>query len=60
MEDLWGYQACTEQFMPFSRDGENDMFWPQVWGDVVGCTSGHSVERCRRAWLDRCATWEAP
>lgn len=33
--DFWGYQACTEQFMPFSRDGIHDMFWDQVgmfWG----------------------------
>ena len=28
--DFWGYQACTEQFMPFSRDGIHDMFWDQV------------------------------
>jgi hypothetical protein len=23
--DFWGYQYCTENFMPFSKDGERDM-----------------------------------
>ena len=21
---------CTEQFQPFSKDGEHDMYWPQA------------------------------
>lgn len=27
---FWDYQWCTEQFQPFSKDGENDMYWDQV------------------------------
>ncbi|KAL6769573.1 hypothetical protein ACKKBG_A31535 [Auxenochlorella protothecoides x Auxenochlorella symbiontica] len=44
VEDLWGYQACTEQFMPFSRDGENDMFWPQPFDRKK------EVKRCQKTW----------
>ncbi|DBB07992.1 TPA: hypothetical protein ACH3X3_009367 [Trebouxia sp. C0006] len=29
--NFWDYQACTEMVMPFSRNGEDDMFWKQPW-----------------------------
>ncbi|GAB4814859.1 hypothetical protein N2152v2_001905 [Parachlorella kessleri] len=42
--DFWGYQYCTEQFMPFSKDGKNDMFWPQPWDEKA------AVEACEDQW----------
>lgn len=42
--DFWGYQYCTEQFQPFSRDGVHDMFWPQPF-DVDA-----AAEECEKQW----------
>lgn len=28
---LWGWQYCTEMFMPFGKSGERDMFYPSKW-----------------------------
>mgnify|MGYP001168955549 FL=1 len=34
-EDLWGYQYCTEMFMPMeTTGGENDMYWPSPWNET--------------------------
>ena len=34
--DLWGYQACTEMWMPMWRDGVGDMFYASPWdGDAA-------------------------
>mmetsp|Transcript_28628 Transcript_28628/g.45936 ORF Transcript_28628/g.45936 Transcript_28628/m.45936 type:complete len:562 (-) Transcript_28628:158-1843(-) len=42
--DLWGYQYCTEMFMPMGRDGVTDMFWPQPWNQTL------AVEQCQKQW----------
>lgn len=42
--DLWGYQACTEMWMPMWRDGVNDMFYESPW-DERGATKA-----CREAY----------
>jgi lysosomal Pro-X carboxypeptidase len=42
--DLWGYQYCTEMFMPMGRDGVTDMFWPQPWNQTL------AVEQCQSQW----------
>ncbi|XP_046669283.1 lysosomal Pro-X carboxypeptidase-like isoform X1 [Homalodisca vitripennis] len=31
IDDLWGYQACTEMVMPMCSDGKHDMFEPSKW-----------------------------
>eukprot|EP00193_Tetraselmis_chui_P014009 CAMPEP_0177778850 /NCGR_PEP_ID=MMETSP0491_2-20121128/16202_1 /TAXON_ID=63592 /ORGANISM="Tetraselmis chuii, Strain PLY429" /LENGTH=478 /DNA_ID=CAMNT_0019298207 /DNA_START=295 /DNA_END=1728 /DNA_ORIENTATION=+ len=41
---LWGYQWCTEMFMPSSRGGVTDMFWPQPWNETS------AVEGCQKEW----------
>ena len=28
--NFWDFQWCSEMFMPMTRDGKEDMFWPQV------------------------------
>eukprot|EP00611_Tribonema_gayanum_P003511 TRINITY_DN12758_c0_g1_i1.p1 TRINITY_DN12758_c0_g1~~TRINITY_DN12758_c0_g1_i1.p1 ORF type:complete len:249 (-),score=59.72 TRINITY_DN12758_c0_g1_i1:355-1101(-) len=30
----WGYQACTEMWVPFATDGVTDMFWDAPWDDA--------------------------
>ncbi len=42
--ELWDYQFCTEMFMPMSRDGINDMFFPQPFD------YGYAIEDCKRRW----------
>lgn len=42
--DLWGYQYCTEMFMPMGRDGVRDMFWPQPWNQTA------AIAACERQW----------
>ncbi|KAK2078013.1 hypothetical protein QBZ16_003881 [Prototheca wickerhamii] len=58
--DFWGYQACTEQFMPFSRDGIHDMFWDQPFDakdEKRGCKKQWGV-RPRPYWPTiECARW---
>ena len=34
-EDLWGYQYCTEMFMPMeTRGGDQDIYWSQPWNET--------------------------
>jgi lysosomal Pro-X carboxypeptidase len=34
-EDLWGYQYCSEMFMPMeTTGGENDMYWLSSWNET--------------------------
>jgi lysosomal Pro-X carboxypeptidase len=34
-EDLWGYQYCSEMFMPMETSGgENDMYWSSPWNET--------------------------
>lgn len=42
--DFWDWQACTEQFMPMTRDGKRDMFWSQPWDDDA------EKARCEDVW----------
>ena len=42
--ELWDYQYCTEMFMPMSRDGVRDMFFPQPWNET------DAVLECERRW----------
>lgn len=42
--DFWGYQYCTEQFQPFTRDGRRDMFWDQPFD------SDQVSDECHRQW----------
>ncbi|KAK9841268.1 hypothetical protein WJX74_002844 [Apatococcus lobatus] len=42
--DFWGYQSCTEQFMPMSRDGVHDMYWPQPFNKE------EAFADCQRQW----------
>lgn len=42
--DFWGYQYCTEQWQPFSRDGNADMFWGQPWD------AGAAAAACEAEW----------
>lgn len=35
--DFWGYQYCTEQFMPFSRDGGGVFIFKQCAPVTSGC-----------------------
>ncbi|PSC70433.1 Lysosomal Pro-X carboxypeptidase [Micractinium conductrix] len=41
---FWGYQYCTEQWMPFSKDGEHDMFWSEPWDNDA------AVAACKETW----------
>ncbi|KAG2446301.1 hypothetical protein HXX76_000889 [Chlamydomonas incerta] len=40
----WDYQWCAEMLMPFSKDGESDMFWPEPF-DLKA-----SVAACQDNW----------
>ncbi|KAG2433173.1 hypothetical protein HYH02_012716 [Chlamydomonas schloesseri] len=40
----WDYQWCAEMLMPFAKDGDSDMFWPEPF-DL-----GASVEACQDNW----------
>ena len=42
--ELWDWQFCTEMFMPSSRDGVADMFWPQPWNAT------RESDRCHATW----------
>ena len=42
--NFWSYQFCTEQFMPFSRDGESDMFWAQPFDPDA------AADECEKQW----------
>lgn len=45
--NFWGYQYCTEQFMPFAKDGEHDMFWEEPFSTKqteAGCREQWGVE----------------
>lgn len=42
--NFWDYQACTEMVMPFSRSGEDDMFWKQPW-DLKAF-----AKQCKEQW----------
>ncbi|PRW44843.1 prolyl endopeptidase-like isoform A [Chlorella sorokiniana] len=42
--NFWGYQYCTEQFMPFAKDGVNDMFWKEPF------STKQTEEGCRDQW----------
>lgn len=42
--EMWDYQFCTEMFMPSSRDGIQDMFFPQPFD------YGFQIENCERTW----------
>lgn len=42
--NLWGYQYCTEQFQPFSRDGIRDMFWKQEFDPIK------TSDECYKQW----------
>ena len=33
--ELWDYQYCTEQFMPMSRNGIDDIYWDEPWNDTA-------------------------
>jgi len=45
--DFWGFQYCTEQFQPFSRDGVRDMFWDQPFdAEAV-------ADECDKQWAVR-------
>ncbi|BDA40679.1 Lysosomal Pro-X carboxypeptidase [Coccomyxa sp. Obi] len=41
---FWDYQWCTEQFQPFSKDGENDMYWDQPF------SVKESIQTCQENW----------
>ena len=43
-EDFWSWQWCTEQFMPMTRDGQRDMFWPQPFDEQ------EAAESCQKRW----------
>lgn len=50
--DFWGYQWCTEMFMPASRDGVHDMFWDEPFNETEarrGCKDTWGVTP-RRLW----------
>ncbi|KDD71975.1 hypothetical protein H632_c4069p0, partial [Helicosporidium sp. ATCC 50920] len=42
--DFWGWQFCTEQYMPMGRDGRQDMFWDQPFDDAA------TRAGCRKQW----------
>ncbi|QDZ21254.1 serine carboxypeptidase [Chloropicon primus] len=42
--EMWDYQFCTEMFMPSSRDGIHDMFFPQPFD------YGYQIENCQKVW----------
>ena len=42
--ELWDYQFCTEMFMPSSRDGIRDMFFPQPFD------FHYQIENCKKVW----------
>ena len=51
---LWDWQFCTEMHMPTSRDGVEDMFWPQPWNATEaaeGCAERWGV-RPKPLWAD--------
>ena len=51
---LWDWQFCTEMHMPTSRDGVEDMFWPQPWNATEaaeGCAERWGVRR-KPLWAD--------
>ena len=41
---MWDYQFCTEMFMPASRDGLHDMFFPQPFD------FGYQIDNCQKTW----------
>eukprot|EP01025_Chloroclados_australasicus_P033606 TRINITY_DN342_c0_g2_i1.p1 TRINITY_DN342_c0_g2~~TRINITY_DN342_c0_g2_i1.p1 ORF type:complete len:527 (+),score=40.06 TRINITY_DN342_c0_g2_i1:195-1775(+) len=46
IDELWGFQYCTEQFMPMSTDGIKDMFWLSpfdIEGEFDYCQSEYGV-----------------
>lgn len=42
--EFWSYQFCTEQYMPMTRDGVNDMFWDQPWDE------DEAIRQCEEQW----------
>lgn len=44
VEDYWSFQFCTEQFMPQSRDGKLDMFFPQAFVRKA------AIKECEKQW----------
>jgi lysosomal Pro-X carboxypeptidase len=51
---LWGWQYCTEMFMPMWRDGVRDMFYAQPWdaaAAAAACEAAWGVAP-RRGWAD--------
>ena len=44
--DFWGYQYCTEMFMPFSRDGGRG----GGGGDFWGCQYCRGVHALQQGW----------
>ena len=53
--DFWGWQYCTEMFMPFAKDGKADMFWEESWDPEAAsaaCRSQWGVEP-RRFWAQQ-------
>jgi lysosomal Pro-X carboxypeptidase len=40
VNNLWGYQYCTEIFQLFGQDGITDIFWPYPWNTTA------EVENC--------------
>lgn len=44
VEDYWSFQWCTEQFMPQTRDGVKDMFWPQPFEE------DKAIKYCQTQW----------
>ena len=51
---LWGYQYCTEMFMPMWKDGVRDMFYAQPWDTetaAAACVAEWGVTP-RLTWAD--------
>ncbi|KAI8473311.1 MAG: serine carboxypeptidase S28-domain-containing protein [Monoraphidium minutum] len=42
--NFWDYQWCTEMLMPASKDGVNDMFWPEPFNLTA------AIENCNTTW----------
>ncbi|GBF97767.1 hypothetical protein Rsub_10192 [Raphidocelis subcapitata] len=42
--NFWDYQWCTEMLMPASKDGVNDMFWPEPFNLTA------AIENCNATW----------
>lgn len=42
--NLWGYQYCTEQFMPMAKSGVEDIYWDEPWNETA------QIEACKEEW----------